>query len=75
METVRYTVQGLADDAASTDLINTITPLNGVASIEADTSSRTLTVEYDPHYADPDGITSAIVNSGYPIEGEAPAGG
>lgn len=68
METVRYTVQGLTDEAAAVDLANTITALNGVGGVTANPATHVITVEYDPHFANADVITNSIEKSGYPAQ-------
>lgn len=68
MATIRLTVPALDTVNATVDLGATLLGLSGVEHVDLDDNAHTVSVEYDPAFADDETISRVIVGSGYPCK-------
>lgn len=73
MQTVQFIVPGLGT-ADRADLANALITITGVAHVDLDSRSHTVTVEFDPDYSNPTIIKGCIVGAGYPVDGKGQRG-
>lgn len=67
-QTVTFVVPGIASDRNAMDLANTLTSLNGVAHVAMDRAARSVSVRFDPDYANREIVEGTIEGSGYRVE-------
>ena len=72
---VSYLVEGMTCSGCERTVSRVIGNLDGVASSEADLTSSTVTVAYDPTKVTIEKIKNAVNGVGYKFVGEVPANG
>jgi copper chaperone CopZ len=65
--TVSFTVSGLDGSRESVDLSNTMTALSGVTHVSVDLGEHSISVSYDPEYANPAIIKNNLQGAGYRV--------
>ena len=70
-----YLVEGMTCSGCERTVQKVVTNLEGVESANADFTTSTVSVEYDPTKVGIDEIQSAIKNVGYKFVGERPSAG
>lgn len=67
MDTVHYSVSGLANRKSKAQVLNALDKIKGVQEVAVDLSRGTIEVEYN-YPASPEKIKNCIENTGYIIE-------
>lgn len=68
MATIRFTVPSLDTDNETVDLGSSLLGLSGVEHVDMDDGAHTVTVLYDPDFADRETLSQIITHSGYPLQ-------
>jgi copper chaperone CopZ len=67
MQTVHYSVSGMANSQSKTKLLNALDKIEGVQEVEVDLARGTVVVEYNGP-ATPNSIRQCIEHTGYEVE-------
>jgi mercuric ion binding protein len=65
-KTLRLDVQNMTCELCPITVRKALEKVPGVSAVEVDFDRKTATVRYDPDKAQPDALTKATTNAGYP---------
>jgi copper chaperone CopZ len=70
MQQSSLVIPHLDSTSQALDLGNSLMSISGISHVDVDTSTRTLTVDYDREYLSEESLKEFIKGAGYPSEGD-----
>jgi copper chaperone CopZ len=68
MATICFSVPSIDTGNETADLGSSLIGLSGVERVDMDNGAHTVTVLYDPDFADRETLSQIITHSGYPLQ-------